>query len=184
LTTIAYMGMSLDGHIAGPNGDLGWLEFVPIPEGDDLGFAEFMERIDAVVMGRTTFETLIGFGCGWHYSAPGIILSTTMTTAPDAFAEHVRFASGSPAAIIDLAREQGFETLYIDGGDTVQRFLRDDLLDEIIITSIPILLGGGTRLFGDLASPLGFELVGSSVQAGQLVRRHYRRMRQPGRTND
>ena len=130
MANIVYIGASLDGYISGPDGDLGWLEYVPVPEGDDLGFSDFMDRIDAVVMGRKTFETLIGFGVGWHYPKPGIILSSTMTSAPKAFADHVQFASGTPGEIVKLAKSRGFENLYIDGGVTIQRFLRDDLIDE------------------------------------------------------
>lgn len=177
MTNFVYIGTSLDGFIADADGGLDWLDFVPAPEGDDLGFADFMARIDAVVMGRKTFETLIGFGLGWHYSKPGLILSTSMDSAPEAFADHVTFLRGSPAEIVAQAEAGGFQNLYIDGGETVQRFLRDDLIDELIITQIPILLGGGTRLFGHLDHPLGFELIGSETLAAQLVKRWYRRKR-------
>lgn len=178
VANIVYIGTSLDGYISGPNGDLGWLEYVPVAEGDDLGFADFMERIDAVVMGRKTFETLIGFGVGWRYSKPGVILSATLTSAPEEFADHVQFAKGTPAEIVKFAEGQGYKNLYIDGGVTVQRFLQEDLVDEIIITTIPILLGGGDRLFGQLDQPLGFELIGSEILAKELVKRRYRRKRE------
>lgn len=177
MANIVYIGTSLDGYISGPDGDLGWLEYVPVPEGDDLGFSDFMDRIDAVVMGRKTFETLIGFGVGWHYPKPGIILSSTMTSAPKAFADHVEFASGTPGEIVKLAKSRGFENLYIDGGVTIQRFLRDDLIDEMIITTIPVLLGGGDQLFGDLDQRLDFEHVETTVLLKQMVKRRYRRKR-------
>ena len=172
-----YIGTSLDGLISAPDGSLDWLGFVPIPEGNDLGFSEFMERVDAVVMGRKTFETLLGFGVGWHYPKPRIILSSTLNSAPEEYAGHVQFANGAPGEIVELARSQGFENLYIDGGKTIQGFLRDDLIDEMIITQIPILLGGGDRLFGNLEQPLGFELVNLQVLLGQLVKRRYQRKR-------
>jgi dihydrofolate reductase len=177
MTNIVYIGTSLDGYISAPNGSFDWLSYVPIPEGDDLGFAEFMDRVDAVVMGRKTFETLLGFGVGWHYPRPGIILSSTLKTVPEDFAEHVQLASGTPAEIVQLAQGQGFGNLYIDGGRTIQRFLREDLIDELIITEIPLLLGGGDRLFGELDHFLGFELVETKVLLNQLVRKHYRRKR-------
>jgi dihydrofolate reductase len=177
MTNIVYIGTSLDGFISAPDGGLDWLSYVPIPEGDDLGFSEFMDRVDAVVMGRKTFETLIGFGVGWHYPKPGLILSSTLKSAPEAFADHIQFASGTPSEIVTLAKQLGYENLYIDGGVTVQRFLRDDLIDEMIITEIPILLGRGDRLFGDLDQQLGFELIESKVLFNQLVRRQYRRKR-------
>ncbi len=136
-----------------------------------------MERIDAVVMGRRTFETLIGFGVGWHYPKPGIVLSSTLKSAPEEFADHVQFASGTPSEIVQFAKKQGFENLYIDGGTTVQRFLREDLIDELIITEIPLLLGGGVRLFGELPQRLEFELVDTQVLLNQLLRKRYRRKR-------
>ena len=177
MSNIVYIGTSLDGYISARDGGLDWLSYVPIPKGNDLGFAEFMDGIDAVVMGRKTFETLLVFGVGWHYPKPGIVLSSTLRSAPEEFADHVQFASGTPAEIVELAREQGYENLYIDGGHTVQRFLRDDLIDELIITELPLLLGGGTRLFGELDKHLGFELVETNVLLGQLVKRRYRRKR-------
>jgi dihydrofolate reductase len=178
VTNIIYIATSLDGFIADANGKVDWLESVPVPEGDDLGFSGFIANIDAVVMGRVTFETLIGFGLGWHYGVPGIILSSTMTSAPKEFAEYVTFASGSPREIVDLAKGMGYPNLYVDGGVTVQRFLRDDLIDELIISEIPVLLGDGVRLFGELDQQLDFELVGTEVLVDQIVKKHYRRKRQ------
>ena len=177
MSNIVYIGTSLDGHISAPDGSLDWLSYVPIPEGDDLGFSEFMDRVDAVVMGRRTFETVLGFDMGWHYPKPGIILSSTLKTVPEDFADHVQLASGTPSEIVQLANKQGFENLYIDGGTTIQRFLREDLIDEMIITEIPILLGGGDRLFGELDQFIGFELVDSKVLLNQLVKRRYQRKR-------
>jgi len=172
LTNIVYIATSLDGYIADRDGGLDWLSVVPNPTGDDLGFARFMWRVDAVVMGRVTFQTVAGFGGGWPYPVPGIILSTTMTTAPQGFANHVQFASGSPAEIVAAARQQGYRTLYIDGGQTIQRFLQADLIDELILTEIPVLLGGGDRLFGQLDHQIGFELLETQTLLDQMVQRH------------
>jgi dihydrofolate reductase len=177
MSNFVYIGTSLDGYIATPDGSLDWLSYVPNPQGDDLGFSEFMDRVDAVVMGRKTFETLLGFGVGWHYSKPGIVLSSTMKSVPEEFARHVQLANGTSGEIVQLAKNLGFENLYIDGGTTVQNFLREDLIDELIITVIPLLLGGGARLFGELDQALGFELVDTKVLLNQLVKRRYRRKR-------
>ena len=126
---------------------------------------------------ESPLETLIGFDVGWHYPIPGIILSSTMTEAPADFAQHVRFANGSPREIIRRANEQGYKNLYIDGGKTIQAFLQEDLIDELVITEIPILLGGGSPLFGQTTQQLSFELIGTEVLLEQLVKRHYRRKR-------
>jgi len=177
MSNIVYIGTSLDGHISAADGKMDWMSYVPIPEGDDLGFSKFMERVDAVVMGRKTFETLLEFGTGWHYPKPGIILTTTLKTVPEEFDAYVQLANGTPIEIIQLAKSQGFENLYIDGGMTIQQFLREDLIDEIIITEIPILLGGGDRLFGGLDQHLGFELTNTQILLNQLLRKHYIRKR-------
>ncbi len=177
MSNIVYIGTSLDGYISARDGGLDWMSYVPIPEGDDLGFFEFMDRVDAVVMGRKTFETLLGFGLGWHYPKPDIVLSSTLKSAPQEFADHIQFASGTPGKIVQLARDQGFENLYIDGGKTIQIFLQEDLIDELIITEIPLLLGGGDRLFGDLDQHLGFELADTQILLNQLLRKRYHRKR-------
>ena len=143
MSNIVYIATSIDGRISSPDGTLDWLGTVPNPEGSDLGFAKFMSRVDAVVMGRLTFETVVGFGLGWHYPIPGIVLSSTLKSVPEEFAKHVQLASGSPNEIMLLAQKAGFENLYIDGGNTIQRFLNADAIDEMIITEVPILLGGG-----------------------------------------
>jgi len=119
-----------------------------VPKGNDLGFSNFIAKVDAVVMGRITFETVVGFGMGWSYPVPGLILSSTLNTAPVGFADHVAFASGTPSEIVGIAKEKGYSNLYIDGGKTIQRFLRADLIDELIVSEIPILLDHKRQLKG------------------------------------
>ncbi len=177
MSNIVYIGTSLDGYISSVDGSLDWLNSVPNPSGSDLGFSQFMEQVDAIVMGRITFETVVGFGLGWHYPIPGIILSSTLDTAPEGFADHIQFAKGSPSDIVQFANQLGYHDLYIDGGKTIQRFLQDDLIDEMIITELPILLGGGDRLFGQLEQSLMFDLVGTEVLLNQMVKKHHRRQR-------
>lgn len=179
MSNIVYIATSIDGYISAPGGGLEWLNYVPAPEGDDLGFSGFMERVDAVVMGRVTFETVVSFGGGWPYPVPGLVLSSTLDSAPTGFAEHVDFANGSPAEIIEVAKKFGYRDLYIDGGKTIQGFLRADLIDELIISEIPLLLGGGDRLFGELDHRLDFELIETKVLLSQIVQKRLRRKRSP-----
>ncbi len=178
MTNIVYIGTSLDGYISSADGNMDWMNTVPNPEGSDLGFSQFMDRVDGVVMGRRTFEAVVGFGFGWPYPKPGIVLSSTLATAPADFKAHVQFANGSPPEIVQEAKKQGMNNLYVDGGITIQRFLHHDLIDELIITEIPILLGGGDPLFGSLETNMVFELVGTEVLLHQLLRKHYRRSRE------
>ena len=177
MTNIVYIGTSLDGYIASEDGSLDWLDTVPNPEGSDLGFGKFIDRVDAVVMGRLTFETVMSFGLGWHYPVPGIILSSTLKELPEEFAEKTRLTSGTPEEVISYAKKAGFENLYIDGGTTIQRFLKADLIDELIITEVPILLGGGDRLFGKLDEHMKYTLAETETLLGQLVKRRYLRDR-------
>jgi dihydrofolate reductase len=177
MSNIVFIATSIDGFISAPDGNLDWLNYAPFPDGEDGGFADFISRVDAIVMGRVTFETVVGFGHGWHYPVPGIVLSSTLSSAPAEFEGHVEFARGTPQEIVELAKERGFNNLYIDGGKTVQNFLRADLIDELIITEIPILLGGGDRLFGELGQQLGFELIGTEAISNQVIQKHYRRNR-------
>lgn len=169
-----YLGASLDGYIADKNGGLDWLNAVPNPTGDDMGYGAFMERIDALVMGRTTFETVLGFGIDWPYSKPVYVLSNTRKTIPAELEGKVRLLAGPLPDVLATIHANGHTRLYIDGGKVVQQFLREGLIDELIITTIPVLLGGGTRLFGELPEPVALELVSSATLLGQIVQRHYR----------
>lgn len=175
MANIVYIATSLDGYIADKNGGLEWLETVPNPDKLDLGWAEFMARIDGLIMGRNTFEAVLGFDCPWPYEKPVYVMSTTLTEIPDKAQGKAELVAGSLQAIIAGLHEKGKQNLYIDGGKTIQSFLKEDLIDELIVTQIPVLLGGGARLFGDLDQLQNFELVKSDVLLGQLVQNHYRR---------
>ena len=151
---IVFIAKSLDGYIAGKNGELDWLESIPNPENLDLGFVSLMNDIDAVVMGKTTFEVVCSFGGDWPYSKHIFVLSNSLKEVPENLNQKVTLLSGSSHEVLSHIHEQGYFKLYIDGGRTVQRFLKDDLIDELIISTIPILLGGGFSLFGDLSQSM------------------------------
>ena len=174
---IVFIAKSLDGYIAGKDGDLDWLHSIPNPEGVDMGYNRLMEEVDAIVMGRTTFDTVLGFGIDWPYIKHVFVLSNTLKEVPKNLEGKVSLLKGSPQQILDQIHERGYHSLYIDGGRTVQHFLQDDLIDELRITTIPIILGGGFPLFGDLASPMEFEHIESHVYLNQIVQDHYRRKR-------
>ena len=169
-----YLGASLDGYIADKNGGLDWLNAVPNPDGDDMGYHAFMDRIDALVMGRATFETVLGFGGDWPYTKPVYVLSSTRKTVPSELEEKVHLLAGPLPDVLAKIHANGHTRLYLDGGKTVQGFLRKGLVDELIITTIPVILGGGVRLFGELPEPVELELVSSQILLGQIVQRHYR----------
>lgn len=172
-----YIATSLDGYIADKNGGLEWLHSIPNPNNLDLGWADFLNGIDALVMGRNTFETVASFDCDWPYPMPVFVLSNSMDAIPEAYRDKAELISGSVPEVVTALHQQGYTNLYIDGGQTVQSFLQADLIDELIITQIPILLGGGTPLFGPLEEALAFEHINTQLFLGQLVQNHYRRKR-------
>jgi len=160
---IVFTATSLDGYIAGKNGELDWLHSIPNPDNDDMGYNQLMEDIDAIIMGRVTFETVWGFDIEWPYHKHVFVLSTTLTDIPEAISGKVTIVNGSPQEILKQVHEKGYHTLYIDGGSTIQSFLREDLIDELRITTIPILLGSGFPLFGNLDQRLQFDHIESKL---------------------
>jgi dihydrofolate reductase len=172
---IVFIARSIDGYIAGKNGELDWLESVPGTNTVEMGWTPLMETIDALVMGRKTYEVVINFGGPWPYSKPVFVLSNTLAELPDELVNKVSVIQGNPKDILVDLHSRGYNKLYIDGGTTIQSFLKEDLIDEMIITTIPILLGGGFSLFGELDKPLAFDLVERKVFLNQIVQDKYRR---------
>nr|WP_239664315.1 dihydrofolate reductase family protein [Serratia marcescens] len=133
-----YIATSVDGFIAGPDGDIDWLlrpEYaVSLLNG--LSFEAFVADIDALVMGRHTYDKVRAFP-EWPYGALPVVVLSTQPPAPHATG-HVRWMNGEPAAIVAQLAEQGCRHLYIDGGQTVQRFLQAGLIDELTITRVPL----------------------------------------------
>lgn len=174
---IVFIAKSLDGYIAGKNGEIDWLHSIPNPENNDMGFIALMEEIDAIVMGRITFETVLGFDVDWPYGKHVFVLSNTLEKIPEKLSSKASLINGTPREVLKKIHEKGFMKLYIDGGTTIQNFLKEDLIDELRITTIPILLGGGFPLFGELLTPLVFEHVESKVFLNQIVQVSYLRKR-------
>ena len=172
-----FIATSIDGFIADKNGGLDWLHSIPNPENNDMGYVEFTSRIDALVMGRKTFETVIGFDVPWPYSKPVFVLSNKLKEMPESHKDQAILVKGTPSEILEQIHAKGYERLYIDGGTTIRHFLRTDLIDEMILTTIPILLGGGSSLFAELPNELKFELVGTKTFLDQITQNHYIRKR-------
>lgn len=178
-----YIATSLDGYIADKVGGIEWLDSIPIPDNEDMGYAEFNKGIDALVMGRTTFETVLGFDVDWPYRKPVFVLSTSLRDIPESRREKEHLVKGTLAEILEQIHKKGCPRLYIDGGITIQGFLKEDLIDEMIITIFLVVLGGGTPLFSELPKELEFELVDSKVYLNQLVQHHFKRNRKTKNTN-
>ncbi|MFC2122230.1 dihydrofolate reductase family protein [Bacteroidota bacterium] len=176
MTNYVYIATSLDGFIATIDGGVDWLNAIPNPEQSDYRFANFMIGIDAIIMGRNTFEQVITFGT-WPYDKPVFVLSTTLTEIPNGYESKVEIVSGDLNELINRLHEKGYSNLYVDGGKTIQNFLKEDLIDAMIITKVPILLGDGIPLFGKLTQSLKFEHIKTEVINYSLVMSYYTRDR-------
>src|SRR6056297_3233091 len=172
-----FIATSLDGYIADKNGGIDWLHSIPNPNNDDMGYKEFNNGIDALVMGRTTFETVVGFDVPWPYSKPVFVLSNKLKEIPESHKDKAFLVNGTLTEILEQIHGKGYGRLYVDGGTTIRNFLKEDLIDEMVLTTIPILLGGGSSLFGELPNELKFELIGAKTYANQITQNHYRRKR-------
>lgn len=153
------MAVSLDGFIARENGDLDWLP-QPGASDEDYGYHAFMDTVDALVMGRATFEKLLSFGVEWPYGdKPVIVLSRSPLVLPDGLPDTVEALTGDLSEIVSALLQRGFEHIYLDGGVTVQHFLRAAMVDRFILTIIPVLIGKGKPLFGTLPDDVNLKLV-------------------------
>jgi len=164
-----FVGTSLDGFIARANGDLDFLE---AGGGEPHGYDEFIATVDALVIGRKTFETVLTFG-SWPYgNKPVFVLSTRplAPTPPGAMAERM---SGAPADIVSQLAARGIGHIYVDGGITIQRFLEAGLIHRLIITRVPVLIGGGISLFGAVPRDIPLKHVATRHYASGLVQSEY-----------
>jgi dihydrofolate reductase len=174
MANIVYIACSLDGFIARKDGSIDWLMETPNPENSDYGFSAFMDRIDGIIMGRSTFETVLSFE-QWPYTKPVYVLSHTLKEVPPRLRDKAEVVQGDLQDIIALLNSKGIKHLYIDGGKTVQSFLKLDMIDELIITRIPIILGSGIPLFADMDREVKFELTQTEILNKDLVKSTYSR---------
>lgn len=161
-----FIAASLDGFIARKDGSLDWLDKANTlaPKGEDCGYKAFMDSIDALVMGRNTFEKVLSFNCPWPYSEKHVVvLSSKEIAIPDDLRNLVSQASGSPEAIVAKLANKGLKRLYIDGGVTIQKFLAAGLIDRITVTLVPVLIGEGIPLFGSLPKDVSLTLTNSQA---------------------
>jgi dihydrofolate reductase len=155
-----FIATSLDGFIARPDGDIGWLVERPVPAGEDYGYAAFMDGIGAIVMGRQTFDKVLGFP-EWPYACPVVVMSRQPSgiTVPPALAGRVEVTDAGPAQVLTRLAAQGVTRAYVDGGQIVRLFLAAGLIRRLTVTLIPVLLGQGRPLWGHGAGDIGLRLV-------------------------
>jgi dihydrofolate reductase len=148
-TVNVYIAVSVDGYIAKEDGDIGWLDEASqnIPKEEDCGYYDFFKDIDCLIMGRNTYEKVLTFG-KWPYEKPVIVLSKKGVTIPKELMDKVSQTNMTPKELVNKLVKNENKKLYIDGGKTIQSFISENLVDRLIITTIPILLGKGIPLFG------------------------------------
>mgnify|MGYP001547731545 CR=1 FL=1 len=174
--TSVFIATSLDGFIARPDGAIDWLDEAneTITPGEDCGFAEFFATVDTLVMGRGTFESVLHLPQWFYGDKPLVVLSQSLTSLPEEAPASVSLSSEGIEPLLERLASLGRKHLYIDGGKTIQSFLRAGLIDELTITRIPVLLGRGLPLFGDIESDVRLRLISSKSWDFGFVQDHYR----------
>ena len=164
-----FIGTSLDGFIARANGEF---DFLPEGGGEPHGYAEFMDTVDAMVIGRKTFETVLKFD-SWPYGQKPVFVLSTHKLADAPVGAVVEHMSGDPQEIFSSLERRGFQHLYVDGGITIQGFLRAGLIHRLIITRVPVLIGDGIPLFGALRNDINVHHVVTRWYSSGLVQSEY-----------
>lgn len=174
IKTFIYIGVSLDGFIARSDGNLDWLIKFESPE-VHKSYSEFISNIDAVVIGRGTFEKVLSFP-GWPYERPVFVLSSSLKHLPDSLEGKVKIISMKPKEVLHFLSGKGFSSIYVDGGKVIQQFLKENCIAEMIISRVPVLIGSGIPLFGFLERDLHFKHMETRVYSNGLVKSHYERI--------
>ena len=175
ITCSIFIATSLDGFIARKNGELDWLIGSANTEGgEDYGYQEFISSIDTLVMGRNTFERVLNFN-EWPYAGKKVVvLSSGAPRIPDSLSDSVEVMSGTPVEVVRRLSGRGARHVYVDGGKTIQGFLRAGLIQDMTITRIPILLGDGIPLFGELDRDMMFHHVETKTYGNGFVQSTYK----------
>lgn len=170
MSVSVFVGTSVDGFIARLNGSF---DFLPEGGGEPHGYTEFIASIDAIVMGRKTFETVLPFPV-WPYADKRVVVLSSRPLDFSAIRGGVvEQMAGPPAEIVSQLAARAVHHLYIDGGITVQRFLRAGLIERLIITRVPVLIGEGIPLFGALPRDIRLRHVATRHYASGLVQSEY-----------
>ena len=171
LKTTVFCGVSLDGFLARPDDSL---DFLKACEGLPHGFEEFYRSVDVVVIGRRTFDVVLRLGhLGLYGEKRVVVLSSRPLDFSAVKSGNVEQMSGTPREIVAKLQASGAKHAYIDGGITIQSFLRAGLIDRLVITRLPVLIGQGIALFGALERDIHLRLVASRAYKGGMVQNEY-----------
>ena len=164
-----FVGVSVDGYLARPNGEL---DFLPPGGGEEHGYGEFLASVDALLIGRNTYDTVLAFD-EWPYPGKPVFVLSTRELAPPPAGALVERLSGEPAEIVEALAARGIGHVYVDGGITIQRFLRAGLIRRLVITRVPVLIGEGVPLFGETGGDIALEHVATRAYTSGLVTTEY-----------
>lgn len=167
-----FIAMSTDGYIATADGDLQFLSAVD-KEGEDYGYGAFIRQIDTVIVGRKTYDKVLSMGIDWpHGDKKSYILSRT----PRKPIGNIQFYSEDITALVNTLKAEKGRHIFCDGGaDIIHQLMLGDLIDEYIISIIPVMLGSGIPLFSAGRSVVPLKLVACRYFEKGLVQLHYRR---------
>lgn len=170
MMTSVFVGTSLDGFIARRNGEY---DFLPVDGGEPHGYDEFIASVDALVIGRKTFESVLALP-KWPYGDRlVVVLSSRELDFSKIRGANLERMSGSPQEIFSQLSARGLKHVYVDGGITVQNFLRDGLIRRITITRVPVLIGDGIPLFGSLLQDVRLRHLATQTYKSGLVKSEY-----------
>lgn len=165
-----FCGVSVDGFLARPNHAL---DFLDTGEQEPHGFEEFFASVDVVVIGRKTFEVVLTFDKWFYGKKPVVVLSSRPLDFSSIKGGVVEQMAGEPAEIVTQLKSRGFKHAYIDGGITIQRFLAAGLIDRLVITRVPVLIGDGIPLFGQVPHDVSLRHVATRSYRDGLVQSEY-----------
>ncbi len=165
-----FCGVSVDGFLARPDHGLDFLE---TGEREPHGFEEFYSSVDVVVIGRKTFDVVLSFGQWYYGKKPVVVLSSRPVDFSAVKGGAVEWMPGEPSEIVKQLEARGYQHAYIDGGITIQRFLAAGMIDRLIVTRVPVLIGEGIPLFGPLPRDIKLRHVATRTYKGGLVQSEY-----------
>lgn len=174
ITAHVFVAVSLDGFIARPDGDIGWLLQRDDPT-ENHGYSDFIADKEMIVMGRGSYEKVVTFD-RWPYDLPVLVLSKRLdpTSVSEALKGKVQFSNLPPRDALEELTHQNIRRVYVDGGQLVQSCLRDGLINDMVITTVPVLIGAGRSLFGAIPHDIDLELISSRSFPSGLVQSTYR----------